>query len=82
MSNDDLIKNHLIFHAYFCHLLQEDQADAAEDLCRMSIELSNEVEARNIDENQIVKYLNSENFNPYEQFLITKYLYPELKKWC
>ena len=80
MSNDDLIKNHLIFHAYFCHLLQEDQADAAEDLCRMSIELSNEVEARNIDENQIVKYLNSENFDPYEQLLITKYLYPELKK--
>ncbi len=82
MSNDELIKNHLIFHAYFCHLIEEDQVDAADDLCRMSIELSNEVEARNIDENQIVSYLNSQNFDPFEQLLITKYLYPELKKWC
>ena len=82
MSNNELIKNHLIFHAYFCHMIEKDQLDAFEDLCAISLELSEEIVKRKIDENQIARQLNSENFDFFEQLLITKYLYPELKKWC
>ena len=81
MSNNELIKNHLIFHAYFCHMIEKDQLDAFEDLCKISLELSEEIVSRKIDGNQISKYLNTEKFDPYEQFLIAKYLYPELINW-
>ena len=82
MNNKELIKNHLIFHAYFCHLIEQDQLNDSEDLCRISLELSEEIVARKIDENQITKHLNSENFSPSEKLLVIKYLYPELKNWC
>ena len=82
MNNKELIKNHLIFHAYFCHLIEQDQLNVFEDLCRISLELCEEIVERKIDENQITRQLNSENFDSFEQLLITKYLYPELKKWC
>ena len=82
MNNKELIKNHLIFHAYFCHLIEQDQLNDFEDLCRISLELSEEIVARKIDENQITKHLSGENLDPYEKLLVIKYLYPELKNWC
>ena len=43
MTNSVLIKNYTLFHAYFCHLIENRQADAVEDLCEISFKLDQEI---------------------------------------
>ena len=75
MSNKELIKNHTIFHAYFCHLIEIEQADSAEELCEISWELEEEIKRRRISDSQIKGYIKSTSFGPQDELLIYKYIY-------
>ena len=78
MTDDELIKNHTLFHAYFCHLIENRQADAVEDLCTISFKLDQEISKRKISEFQIEDCLKSVNFDPKDLLMVSKYIYPDL----
>ena len=77
MTNKDLIKNHTIFHAYFCHLIESDQADSAEELCEIGWKLDEEIRRRKISEVQIEECIKNSEFDPQDQLMISTYIYPE-----
>ena len=77
MTNKDLIKNHTIFHAYFCHLIESDQADSAEELCEIGWKLDEEIRRRKITEVQIEECIKNSEFDPQYQLMISTYIYPE-----
>ncbi|MBT6936766.1 MAG: hypothetical protein HN982_04190 [Candidatus Marinimicrobia bacterium] len=77
MTNKDLIKNHTIFHAYFCHLIESDQADSAEELCEIGWKLDEEIRRRKITEVQIEECIKNSEFDPQDQLMISTYIYPE-----
>ena len=79
MTNVELIKNHTIFHAYFCHLIENGQPDSVEDLCEISFKLDHEISKRKISEFEINTCVMNINFEPEDQLMISKYIYPELK---
>ena len=79
MTDSELIKNHTIFHAYFCHLIETDQADSAEELCEISWELEKEIKRRKISQFQIEDYLKNTIFEPQDQLMIFRYLYIDEK---
>ena len=79
MTNSELIQNHTIFFAYFCHLIELKQADAAEELCEIAFKLDNELNKRNISDLQIEDYINNAKLEPEDQLMITQYIYPNLK---
>ena len=74
--NKELIKNHTIFHAYFCHLIESDQADFAEYLCEISFKLDQEINRRNISELQVEECIKNSKFEPQDQLMISTYIYP------
>jgi len=78
MTNSELIKNYTLFHAYFCHLIENDQADAVEDLCDISFKLDQEICKRKITEFQIKDFLKNVNFDPQDLLMVSKYIYPDL----
>jgi len=78
MTDSELIKNHTIFHAYFCYLIESDQADSAENLCEISFKLAQEIKRRKIGELQIKECIKKTKFNPQDQLIIYKYIYPDL----
>ena len=77
MTDTDLIKNHTIFHAYFCHLIQSDQAESAEELCEIGWKLDEEIRRRKITEVQIEECIKNSEFDPQDQLMISTYIYPE-----
>ena len=77
MTNKDLIKNHTIFHAYFCHLIESDPADSAEELCEIGWKLDEEIRRRKITEVQIEECIKNSEFDPQDQLMISTYIYPE-----
>ena len=77
MTNKDLIKNHTIFHAYFCHLIESDQGDSAEELCEIGWKLDEEIRRRKITEVQIEECIKNSEFDPQDQLMISTYIYPE-----
>jgi len=77
LSDKELIKNSTLFHAYFCHLIENDQADSAEELCEISFQLSEEISRRKISEFQIEKCIKNANFDPQDQLMVFTYIYPE-----
>ena len=77
MTDTDLIKNHTIFHAYFCHLIESDQADSAEELCEIGWKLDEEIRRRKITEVQIEECIKNSEFDPQDQLMISTYIYPE-----
>ena len=79
MSNKDLIKNHTIFHAYFCHLIESDQADSAEELCEIGWKLDEEIRRRKITEVQIEECIKNAEFDPQDQLMVSIYIYPALE---
>ena len=79
MTNVELIKNYTLFHAYFCHLIENRQADAVEDLCTISFKLDQEVSKRKIGEFEIDNCVKNINFEPEDQLMISKYIYPEME---
>ena len=78
MTDSELIKNHTIFHAYFCHLIESDQAESAEDLCDISFKLNQEINRRKIGELQIKECIKNTKLDPQDQLMVSKYIYPDL----
>ena len=77
MTNFELIKNYTLFHAYFCHLIETDQADSAEELCEIGWKLDEEIRRRKITEVQIEECIKNAEFDPQDQLRISTYIYPE-----
>ena len=78
MTDSELIKNYTLFHAYFCHLIENHQTDAAEYLCDISFKLDQEISKRKISETQIKTYLMKANLSSEDQLLIGNYIYDDL----
>ena len=78
MTNSELIKNYTIFHAYFCHLIETDQVDSAEELCEISWELTEEIKRRKIGEYQIEKCIKRASLKPQDRLMVYTYIYPDL----
>ena len=77
MTDEQLIENHTIFFAYFCHLIQNDLADYAEELCEIGMKLDDEISRRKITSSQIDDYIRTVNLSPQDQLMVGKYIYPE-----
>ena len=77
MTDSELIKNHTIFFAYFCHLIETDQADSAEELCEIGWKLDEEIRRRKITEVQIEECIKNLEFDPQDQLMVAAYIYPE-----
>ena len=78
MTDSELIKNHTIFHAYFCYLIETDQAVSAEDLCDISFKLNQEINRRKIGELQIKECIKNTKLDPQDQLMVSRYIYPDL----
>ena len=78
MTNFELIKNYTLFHAYFCHLIENDQTDAAEDLCDISFKLDQEIIKRKIGELEIEDCIKNAIFEPEDRLMVNIYLFPYL----
>ena len=78
MTDSELIKNHTIFHAYFCHLIESDQADSGEKLCDIGFELDEEINKRNITDNQIKECIDNSKLDPQDQLMVSRYIYSDL----
>ena len=78
MTDDELIKNHTLFHAYFCHLIENRQADAVEDLCTISFKLDQEISKRKITEFQIEDCIKNVNLEPQDKLMVSMYIYPDI----
>ena len=78
MTDTDLIKNHTIFHAYFCHLIESDQADSIEELCEISWQLNQEINRRKISEVQIEDCIKNAKLDPQDQLMVFRYIFPDL----
>ena len=77
MTDEHLIENHTIFFAYFCHLIETDQADSAEELCEIGWKLDEEIRRRKITEVQIIECIKNAEFDPQDQLMVATYIYPE-----
>ena len=75
ISDKELIKNHTVFFAYFCHLIETDQADSAEELCEIGWKLDEEIKKRKITNAQIDKCIFQAELNPQDQLMVAKYIY-------
>ena len=78
ISDKELIKTHTVFFAYFCHLIETDQADSAEELCEIGWKLDEEIRRRKITEVQVEECIKNAEFAPQDQLMIYTYIYPEL----
>ena len=77
ISDKELIKTHTVFFAYFCHLIETDQADSAEELCEIGWKLDEEIRRRKITEVQIEECIKNVEFDPQDQLMVAAYIYPE-----
>ena len=80
ISDKELIKNHTVFFAYFCHLIETDQADSAEELCEIGWKLDEEIRKRKITNSQIEKSIKKIILNPEDQIMVDKYILPNYDK--
>ena len=80
MTNLELIKNHTLFFAYFCHLIESSKADSAEELCEIGWILDEELNKRKITDTQIQKCIKNVNLDAQDQLMVSTYIYPELDK--
>ena len=78
MSDKNLIINHTIFFAYFCHLIELDQADSAEELCEIGWQLEEEINKRKISETQIIDCIKDTNLEPQDSIMVDKYIFTDL----
>ena len=77
MTNSQLIKNHTIFFAYFCHLIEFYPIDLLEELCAIGWKLDEEIRRRKITDAEIENCINKSNLNPEDQCMVGKYIYPD-----
>jgi len=77
LSDKDLIINHTVFFAYFCHLIETNQADDSEKLCEIGWKLDQEIEFRKITTSQIEKTIEQTHLSPQDSLMVSTYIYPE-----
>ena len=78
MSNEELIENHTIFFAYFCHLIENKMTDfIEEELCDIGMKLDNEIARRKISNTEIDEFMNNVSLSPEDQLMVATYIYPE-----
>jgi len=76
LSDKELIKNHTVFFAYLCHLIESNLADDTEQICDIGWKLEEEIIRRKISDDQIKKCINRAILNPEDQCMVAKYIYP------
>ena len=79
LSKKELIINHTIFHAYFCHLIEMSQVDCVKDLCDISFKLNQEICKRKISELQIEDCIKVSKLDPQDLLMVSNYIYPNLE---
>ena len=80
VSDKELIKTHTVFFAYFCHLIETDQADSAEELCEIGWKLDEEIRRRKITEVQINETINNAVLSPEDKLMVEKYIFIKSEK--
>ena len=78
MNNEELIKNYTIFHAYFCYLIENGQADAIENLCDISFKLDQEIKRRRIGRDEMEECIQKADLEPQDSIMIDKYIFTGL----
>jgi len=77
MSDEQLIENHTVFFAYFCHLIENDLADYIEELCEIGMKLDDEISRRKITDTAIEEWMKNVQLAPQDQLMVAAYIYPE-----
>ena len=77
ISDKKLIKNHTVFFAYFCYLLDSNQVDVADELCEIGWKLDEEIRRRKITEVQIEECIKNAEFDPQDQLMVSIYIDPD-----
>ena len=78
MTDSELIKTHTIFFAYFCHLIEINQADSIKELCDISLELEKEIKRRKISQLEIEDCIKSVALDAQDRLMVNKYIFPDL----
>ena len=77
LSDKELIANHTIFFAYFCHLIENDMADNPEEFCEIGMKLDDEISRRKITNTEIDECMKNVELSPQDQLMVATYIYPE-----
>ena len=77
MTDSELIKNHTIFYAYFCHLMEQDQDSLLQELCDIGMKLEDEINLRKITNTEIDECMKNVDLSPQDQLMVATYIYPE-----
>ena len=77
MSDKQLIENHTIFFAYFCHLIDQGLDDYLDELCEIGWKLEDEIDRRKITKTEIDDYMKNVDLSPQDQLMVATYIYPE-----
>ena len=78
MTNEQLIINHTIFYAYFCHLIESGLLDAVEDLSDISIKLDQEIIKRNITPSKMEECIKKADLEAEDSIMVNKYIFTGL----
>jgi len=76
-SNKKLLRENTLVCAYICYLMVEGFHDSLEPLLDISTMLEEEIQIRKITNKQIQRFIESEYWNPHEQIVIGRLLFPE-----
>ena len=79
LSDKELIKNYILFHAYFCYLIKNNQADSVEDLCDISFKLDEEIKRRKIGKFQIKETIKCVKLESQDLLMVSNYIYYDLE---
>ena len=77
MTDSELIKNHTVFFAYFCHLMEQGQDSLLQELCDIGMKLDNEISRRKITNTEIDEFMKNVVLTPQDQLMVATYIYPE-----
>ena len=77
MTDSELIKNHTVFFAYFCHLMEQGQDSLLQELCDIGMKLEEEISRRKITNTEIDEFMKNVSLSPQDQLMVATYIYPE-----
>jgi len=77
MTDSELIKNHTVFFAYFCHLMEQGQDSLLQELCDIGMKLEDEISRRKITNTEIDEFMKNVSLSPQDQMMVATYIYPE-----
>lgn len=78
MTDVELIINHTIFHAYFCHLIENGLSDDVEGLCGISFKLDQEIIKRNISPSKMEECIKKADLEAQDSIMVDKYIFTGL----